>query len=92
MAQLKSHFDSIPDPTPDPIHSLKKRFQEDPAEMKVDLTVGAYRTDEVLSFLPSIIIKDFFFSTFFFFIFFSKERLKKKRKIHLNQKRKKKKS
>mmetsp|Transcript_7345 Transcript_7345/g.22394 ORF Transcript_7345/g.22394 Transcript_7345/m.22394 type:complete len:418 (+) Transcript_7345:61-1314(+) len=44
--RTKSVFDGIPEAPPDPIISLTSAYQSDPAEVKLNLGVGAYRTDE----------------------------------------------
>ena len=42
----KSIFEGIPEAPPDPILSLTAAYQVDPSENKLNLGVGAYRTDE----------------------------------------------
>jgi len=46
LSLLTSHFESVPLEAPDAIFGIAGKFREDPAETKVDLVVGAYRTDE----------------------------------------------
>jgi len=46
VEQLSSHFGQVPLEPADAIFGLAASFKKDPSEVKVDLVVGAYRTDE----------------------------------------------
>uniref|UniRef100_A0A7S2ZC68 aspartate transaminase n=3 Tax=Rhodosorus marinus TaxID=101924 RepID=A0A7S2ZC68_9RHOD len=51
----KSFLDGIPDAPPDPILSLRTLYEEDPAEKKLNVSVGAYRTDEGKSYILPVV-------------------------------------
>ncbi|KXN68602.1 aspartate aminotransferase [Conidiobolus coronatus NRRL 28638] len=46
MSQSTSKFNDVPLAPPDAIFHLMNAYKTDPADFKVDLSVGAYRTDE----------------------------------------------
>lgn len=46
LEQLKSHFEGVPLEPPDAIFGLANNFKNDPHGQKVDLVIGAYRSEE----------------------------------------------
>jgi aspartate aminotransferase len=54
MASLFAHVEQAP---PDPILGLTQAFKDDTHEMKLNLGVGAYRTDEQEPYVLSVVKK-----------------------------------
>lgn len=55
LTAMKSSFSGVPDAPPDPILSLNAMFLEDKSPKKVNLGVGAYRTDESKSYILPVV-------------------------------------
>lgn len=57
LSVRRSNFCGVPDAPPDPILSLTAMFREDPSAKKVNLGVGAYRTNESKPYILPVVHK-----------------------------------
>lgn len=56
-----SRFDDITMAPPDPILGVSEAFRADTNEMKLNLGVGAYRTEEIQPYVLNVVKKVLFF-------------------------------
>ena len=72
VATKASRFDSITMAPPDPILGVSEAFKADTSDLKLNLGVGAYRTEELQPYVLKVVRKVIHlysvFNHFFFFL------------------------